>query len=174
MELRRLEPQDAPFMLEWMHDADAVAYMQADFADMTLQDCERFIRDAAETDKNLHCAIADADGVYQGTVSLKQIDSVRREAEFAIAIRRGAMGHGVSSFGMNEILECGFSKLGLRRIYWCVSEKNARARRFYQKQGYKPVRLTPDQNGLLWYEAFAPEEERKNNATQSQRSDLVL
>ena len=27
MQLRRLQPQDAPLMLEWMHDADAVQHL---------------------------------------------------------------------------------------------------------------------------------------------------
>lgn len=31
MQLRCLQPQDAPLMLEWMHDPDAVRYMRADF-----------------------------------------------------------------------------------------------------------------------------------------------
>ena len=127
MQLRRLQPQDAPLMLEWMHDADAVQHMRANFAAMTLSDCERFIAAAQKDTPALHRAIADENGTYQGTVSLKNIDPDKGEAEFAIAVRRCAMGRGVSAWGMREILHLGFAELGLRRIYWCVDPVNARA-----------------------------------------------
>ena len=74
MQLRCLQPQDAPLMLEWMHDPDAVRYMRADFSGMTLADCERFIAAAQQDTPSLHRAVADGAGVYQGTVSLKNRD----------------------------------------------------------------------------------------------------
>lgn len=151
MQLRRLLPQDAPLMLEWMHDADAVRYMRADFAHMQQADCERFIAAAQQDFPSLHRAIADEQGGYLGTVSLKNIDKTNREAEFAIAVRRCAMGHGAAAFGMQAILRLGFSQLGLRRIVWCVDPVNVRACRFYAKQGYTPLRPEPDENGLLWF-----------------------
>ena len=155
MQLRRLQPQDAPLMLEWMHDADAVRHMRANFAAMTLDDCKRFIAAAQKDTPSLHRAVADEAGIYQGTVSLKNIDTDRGEAEFAIAMRRCAMGHGAAAWGMQAILQLGFAKLGLRRIYWCVDPVNVRACRFYAKQGYTPVSPEPDADGLLWFEVFA-------------------
>ena len=155
MQLRRLQPQDAPLMLEWMHDADAVQHMRANFAAMTLADCDRFIAAAQKDTPALHRAIADENGTYQGTVSLKNIDPAKGEAEFAIAVRRCAMGRGVSAWGMREILHLGFAELGLRRIYWCVDPVNARACRFYAKQGYTPITPEPDAENLLWFEVFA-------------------
>ena len=154
MQLRCLQPQDAPLMLEWMHDPDAVRYMRADFSGMTLADCERFIAAAQQDTPSLHRAVADEAGVYQGTVSLKNRDADRGEAEFAIAVRRCAMGHGVAAWGMQAILQLGFSQLGLRRIYWCVAPQNVRACRFYAKQGYTPLKPEPDENGLLWFEVL--------------------
>ena len=108
MQLRCLQPQDAPLMLEWMHDPDAVRYMRADFSGMTLADCERFIAAAQQDTPSLHRAVADEAGVYQGTVSLKNRDAGRGEAEFAIAVRRCARGHGVAAWGMQAILQLGF------------------------------------------------------------------
>lgn len=101
-------------MLEWMHDPDAVRYMRADFSGMTLADCERFIAAAQQDTPSLHRAVADGAGVYQGTVSLKNCDAGRGEAEFAIAVRRCAMGHGCGRMGNAAILQLGFSQLGLR------------------------------------------------------------
>lgn len=152
MQLRRLQMEDAPLMLEWMHDPDAVAHMHARFGAMTLTDCQEFIRSAQSDVPNLHRAVADEAGTYLGTVSLKNVDKQQREAEFAIAVRRAAMGHGVSSWAMKAILALGFTELGLRRIYWCADAANVRACRFYAKQGFQPRTAIPDEHNLLWYE----------------------
>lgn len=150
--LRRLRPQDAERMLEWMHDADSVAYMQAPFARMTMEDCRRFIASAAQDTPSLHRAAVDEADRYLGTVSLKEIQPAAGRAEFAIAMHPDARGTGASAGAMQAILRMGFAELGLRTIYWCVDARNTRARRFYAKQGYTPTAPDPDEKGLFWYE----------------------
>jgi len=137
MRLRKLELGDAPLMLEWMHDDSVVHYMGADFLKKTLEDCRAFIA-ASQTDlPNIHRAIVDDEGVYMGTVSLKNVDLGRKDAEFAITIRKDAMGKGYSKYGMSEVIRLGFEQFGLEAIYWYVSKENARAVRFYDKNGYR-------------------------------------
>ncbi len=133
MKLRTLKKEDAPFMLEWMHDDSIVKNLSADFSAKTLQDCLDFIEAAQNTSSNMHMAISVND-IYMGTVSLKHI--TYKEAEFAIVIRNKAMGKGISQYGMSEILRIGFQQLSLKKIYWCVSPENQRAIRFYDKNGY--------------------------------------
>ena len=58
-------------------------------------------------------------------------------AEFAITIRKCAMGRGISLEAMKEIIRIGYEELGLDIIYWYVSENNKRAVRFYDKNGFK-------------------------------------
>ena len=150
--LRRLQPQDADRMLEWMHDPDSVAHMHAPFASMTREDCLRFIASAAQDSPSVHRAAVDTQERYLGTVSLKNVEPDTRRAEFAIAMHPAARGTGASGQAMQAILQLGFGELGLRSIYWCVDAANARARRFYAKQGYTTTAETPDENGLFWYE----------------------
>lgn len=150
--LRRLQPQDADRMLEWMHDPDSVAHMQAPFARMTAEDCRRFIASAAQDTPSLHRAAVDEADRYLGTVSLKNIQPETRRAEFAIAMHPDARGTGASAGAMQAILQLGFAELGLHTIYWCVDAQNARARRFYAKQGYATTAAAPDDKGLFWYE----------------------
>ena len=140
MHLRELRNQDAPLMLEWMHDESVVKDLQTDFTSKTLEDCEKFIANSLLERHNLHLAIADDEDVYQGTVSLKNI--INGTAEFAITIRASAMGSGIAAEAMKKILEVGFEKEGLHTIYWCVSPENKRAVRFYDKNGYH--RVCPD------------------------------
>ena len=162
MRLRKLKPEDAPLMLEWMHDPGVVKDLQTNFSRKTLEDCEAFIRAASKSGEDLHYAIiTDRDDEYLGTVSLKHLQP--EQAEFAITIRKCAMGKGVSREAMSLILRYGFDRFGLKRIYWCVSPKNQRAVRFYDKNGYQrtapPDRTegyTPEQKKqYLWYEVRA-------------------
>lgn len=134
MRLRRLEQKDAPLMLEWMHDQSMVKFMQADFENMTLQYCERFIASSQKDECNLHMAIADEDDTYMGTVSLKNINDKR--AEFAIVVRKSATGKGYASYGMDEIISIGFNQLNLDYIYWYCKPVNLRAIHFYERKGY--------------------------------------
>ncbi len=96
MRLRKLKIEDAPLMLEWMHDESVVKDLQTDFAGKTIDDCRKFIEASiAETEaltacfvlpeapspggtvfdgtKSLNLAIADETDEYMGTVSLKHI-----------------------------------------------------------------------------------------------------
>ena len=157
MRLRPLELEDAPRMLEWMHDKNVVSGLRADFSSKTLADAEAFIRAARENKEDLHMAIASDEDVYMGTVSLKDIHA--GSAEFAITVHADAMGRGYSWFGMKAILEKAFDELGLESVYWCVSRKNPRAVRFYDKHNFHEIVDIPkrvlerykDMDDLKWY-----------------------
>lgn len=162
MKLRNLKPEDAPLMLEWMHDPEVVKDLQTNFGSKTIEDCERFIRAAEEPGEDLHLAIAsEPEDEYLGTVSLKHIRN--QEAEFAITIRKKAMGKGISKEAMKQILDYGLNELGLKRIYWCVSPKNARAVRFYEKNGYQRISVPDEMEGYtkeqvreyIWFAIYA-------------------
>ena len=159
MKLRPLCEKDAPLMLEWMHDADVVRWMKADFAGKTLADCRAFIAEALRDTDTRHWAVADDLDEYMGTVSLKHIDA--GSAEFAIAMRRCAMGKGCALFGMQSVLRLALGPMGLKRVYWCVSPENRRAVRFYEKNGFQRCEAPEDakhygeadRRNLLWYQA---------------------
>ena len=159
MKLRQLEQKDAALMYEWMHDAGVVSDLKANFASKTMDDCLGFIRASRNQQADIHFAIADDADEYMGTVSLKHVDREKSLAEFAIGVRRAAMGRGFSRDAMAQILGYGVEELGLQRIYWCVSKANARAVRFYDKNGYCRIASAPeglaafyeDEKDLLWY-----------------------
>ena len=83
-------------------------------------------------------AVDDTD-IYMGTVSLKNIDN--GSSEFAITMRKEAMGKGYAAEAMKQIIDKGFNELGLEYIYWYVNPANKRAVRFYDKNGYQRVTL---------------------------------
>lgn len=159
MNLRKINTEDTPFMLEWMHDDSVVHDLKTDFATKTLEDCKAFIKMAQDTKENLHLAIVDDNDTYMGTVSLKHI--TKTSAEFGITVRKCAMSKGFSKFAMQHIIEKGFKQLGLQKIYWCVAPENQRAVKFYDKNKFDrclaPVEAqnsytTEEIAHYLWYE----------------------
>ena len=159
MHLRKLEMRDAPLMLQWMHDSSVVENLRGNFAKRNLEDCESFIRESI-SDTNIHMAVVSDTDEYMGTVSLKNI--MDGSAEFAITVRKEAMGHGYSWFGMKAIIEMAFGELGLERVYWCVSRNNQRAVRFYDKHNFFEMQDVPASalaryqgiENLKWYSVF--------------------
>ena len=161
MNVRYLDIKDAELMLEWMHDLDVVSDLYTDFMSLTLEDCKKFIKESKKNQENLHLAIVDQNDTYMGTVSLKHIDEDGKTAEFAITIRSCAMGKGFSKFGMTQILQIGIEKIGLKKIYWCVSKNNIRAIPFYDKNMYNRTLNVPnkilnnydlvERPNLIWY-----------------------
>lgn len=151
MKLRRLELKDKKLMLEWMHDFNVVQNMRTDFCNKTEEDCEAFIQSSWENTGDLHLAIVDESDMYLGTVSLKHINLTDKMAEFAITVRQCAMGTGVAAHAMKLLLDYGNDRMGIKKIYWCVNSKNARAIRFYDKNGYQRVLCVPE-SIRLWYQ----------------------
>lgn len=139
MKLRKLEIKDADLMLEWMHDIDVVGLLGTNFREKTLDDCIKFIELSKNDTNNVHRAIVDEADIYMGTVSLKHIDREMKTTEFAITVRKEAMGKGYSKFGMAAIIDIAFKEIGLEKVYWCVYKENLRAIRFYEKNGYEQV-----------------------------------
>lgn len=163
MKLRKLEMKDAVLMLEWMHDADVTQWLGTNFAEKTMDDCIAFVEKNQDDTENLNLAIVDDNDEYMGTVSLKHIDKDCSTAEFAITIRKCAMGLGFSKYAMQEIIRIGHEEIGLRDIFWCVSKKNPRARKFYDKNQYLLTESVPEKikcnysdeqlNDMIWYYA---------------------
>ena len=151
MKLRNLNDKDAPLMLEWMHDESIVNEMQEDFLSKTIEDCKKFI-DLSISLNAIHLAIVDEADTYMGTVSLKNIENDM--AEFAIVVRKCAMGKGYSKYGMSEIIKLGFEQLKLKKIYWYVSVKNYRAIRFYDKMGYTRDETINQKIDLLTHSSY--------------------
>ena len=165
MKLRNLENRDGPFMLEWMHDADVVQYFRFDSSKNTEEDVREFILKANQETSSHHYAIVDDKDEYLGTISLKNIDLDNRNAEYAICIRKGAMGKNIAKNATDLILKIAFLELKLHKVYLNVLEDNQRAIRFYEKYGFEyegtlkgHVLHHGKYKDLRYYAIFCPEE----------------
>ena len=108
-------------------------FTRTPFSEETLVD---FIRNSWHDKRNVHFAVADEDDEYMGTVSLKNIDLIDRHAEYAIVIGRPHWGSGVAYEATDAIIDYGFNRLNLHKIYLNVLSSNIRANRFYEKYGF--------------------------------------
>lgn len=158
--IRKLEKKDAERMLEWMHDDAINCNFSVDFKSYSLEQVIGFIDNSFDK-QNQHFAITDENDMYQGTVSLKNISYADLNAEYAIVLRNDALGKGYSQGATKEILAYAFNDLKLHKVYLNVLESNIRARRFYEKMGFKDEGMFLNhkyiQNefqNLCWYAIF--------------------
>lgn len=160
VKLRKLQRKDAEFMLEWMHDPDIAKQFRFDAAAMDMRRAQAFIAACQETD-DLHYAIVDETDEYLGTISLKSIDKENEIAEYAVVLRRKAMGKGIAKAATDNLLRIAFGEYGLNKIYLNVFEDNGRARAFYKKYGFcyegcatRHLTVRGSKKDLCWYAYF--------------------
>lgn len=135
--LRQLEEKDAKFMLEWMNYSETSNIFQNNFAYMNMEKCKQFIS-SSFNNTNMHFAIVDDnDDEYLGTISLKNIDYNNKCAEYAISSRKKSRGNGTNIEATKLILSYAFNDLKLNKVYLNVLSNNLRAKKFYEKNGFK-------------------------------------
>jgi len=161
MHLRRLCKNDAIYMLEWMKDTELTENFRFNTEDTTINSVNDFIDHSIGDENNLHYAIADEQDVYLGTISLKAINRVDKNAEYAIALRKSVIGTGIASFATKSIIEIAFNELKLNKVYLNVLAENVRAIRFYEKFGFKyegefkdHIFIRNEFKTLKWYAIF--------------------
>lgn len=176
--LRPLKADDAPLMLEWMHDEDINQVFQTPFATFTLEKVQKFI-ETSNDDKNKHFACVDKGDTYLGTVSLKNIDVQNAKAEYAISFRRKAHHTGAAHAATEAILRIAFENLKLERVYLYVLSINKRANQFYEKAGFTRegiLRCHVKHNGAfcdeLWYGILREEWLQRHNQAITPQSKI--
>lgn len=156
--LRQLKIKDAPLILEWMHDLELAKNFRQDFSRFTLVQEEEFIRSTWKNKSNLHLAVVDEHDEYLGGISLKHISIEDRNAEYAIAMRKKAIGSNIAFQATQCLLEIAFLEKKLHKIYLNVLSNNVRARKFYEKAGFvyegeskEQIFINDQPCDLAWY-----------------------
>ena len=155
--LRPLEEKDAAPMVEWLTNEDVTKYLSIGGDGANIESTLAFIHMSRDESINLHRAIVDANDKYLGTVSLKNIDNAKKEAEYAIAMHHEAIGTGAAACGSKLIIALAFEQLNLQRVYLNVLRVNQRAVRFYDKLGFVYTHSTTTvydgaEVEMVWYE----------------------
>lgn len=155
--LRKLKDKDCELMLEWMRDDDITSCFREPFEQYTKEKVLNFIKNSFN-DNNQHFAIVDLNDNYLGTISLKNISYINKNAEYAIVMRKQAQGKGLATEATNKILQYAFKDLKLHKIYLNVLEENKKAIRLYEKVGFIKEGISVDHifkdgkyRNLSWY-----------------------
>jgi diamine N-acetyltransferase len=135
--LRELQIKDSELMYEWISDYEVTNQLAISRFPYSMEQINKFIQNSWNDKENIHFAIVNDEDEYIGTVSLKNINMIDRNAEYAIVIRKKFWGEEFSKFATEEILNYGFSKLNLHKIYLNVLSTNVRANKFYEKIGFE-------------------------------------
>lgn len=156
--LRALQEKDATGMLEWMTDPTIICFFRFDASDVSLDRCLTFIHNAEKDKNSLHYAIVNDEDEYLGTISLKNIDNDKRNAEYAVSTQSCAHGTGAAMQATREILSIAFLDLNLNQVYLNVLAENKRANAFYRKVGFryerceeKAIEIRKELKDLNWY-----------------------
>ncbi len=159
--LRDLKEKDVDFMLEWMHDDEINKYFIFDAKNTTRQKALDFITNSKQKDINANFAIVDTNDEYLGTISLKAINNKNKNAEYAISMRKIAIGTGAAKIATQKILQFAFEELNLNKVYLNVLSDNTRAIKFYEKMGFvfegefiNHIVKNGESKNLKWFAVF--------------------
>lgn len=170
MKLRSLELKDAEFMFEWMIDKEINQYFRFQSDTVTLDSIKDYIISSTSCESNKHYAIVDDKDIYLGTISLKNIDMNNFNAEYAIALRKVAIGKGIARDATIDILKKAFEHFKLNKVYLNVISDNERAIKFYEKMGFifegefiEHLLIKGIYHNLKWYAIRRQKDAKCNN-----------
>lgn len=135
--LRDLKISDIDYMREFVENDEISKNFVFTRYPYSKEKMISFIKSSWEDKKNVHYAITDENDNYIGTVSLKNINYIDKNAEYAIVIRKKYWGQKIALKATDKILFYGFNTLNLEKIYLNVLSNNVRAINFYEKYGFK-------------------------------------
>jgi RimJ/RimL family protein N-acetyltransferase len=134
--VRSLEPSDAAALRPIKNDPEVGKMVRATARTYSPAEMDAWVERHRQAPDEAFFVIADATDTAVGHVALYRLDPVNRSAEFGILVGAKAWGRGIGTSATRFMIEHGFDKLGLRRIYLDVLDTNARARSIYEKLGF--------------------------------------
>lgn len=123
--------------INWLNDPEVCAYNSHHVFPYNKELGVEYISNVQDQRKNLVLAIVAKDsGKHIGNISLQHIDSVSRNAEYAILVgNKDYWGKGVAKEASRLIIEHGFKALNLHRIYCGTSSNNVPMQRLAASLG---------------------------------------
>ncbi|MDG6221536.1 MAG: GNAT family protein [Candidatus Thermoplasmatota archaeon] len=136
--LAPIEADDAPMAQFWFNDPEIRSNLASQFP-LPLKSEEDFLSGMNDSASDIIMLIVLSDTNQPiGTVGLHKINPVHGGAEIGISIgEKNAWGKGHGAEAMKLALQYAFNTLALHRVELTVIADNLRARRLYEKLGFK-------------------------------------
>jgi RimJ/RimL family protein N-acetyltransferase len=139
--LRELALEDAPAVHAWAADPEVARYMP--WGPNTPEQTEAFLRDAVPTRwetprRTFELGIVlRASGRLVGACGLRIRSLDDRVADLGYTLRRDTWGQGLATEAARALVEFGFRRLGMHRIWATCHVDNARSARVLEKAGMR-------------------------------------
>jgi len=152
--LRKLTFADAtPAYAAWLNDRQANVFLETRQA--TLPALRDYIRRQNDNPASALLGVFDrANDAHIGNVKLEPIDWQKKNAIFGILIGdKNYWGKGLGTEATKLAVDYAFKALGLSEVELGVISENQRARKTFEKAGFKYVATIPkalDHNGVLY------------------------
>lgn len=135
--IRQFEKSDIPKKVEWVNNPENNQFLHYDIP-LSVEKTERWF-DSHLGEETRFDAVIEADGLPVGTIGLLSIDRKNSKAEYYIAMGETAYKRkGVAKEASRLLLQYGFEKLGLNRIYLFTETGNIAAQRLFERVGFQP------------------------------------
>lgn len=165
--LRPMTREDTGLIVAWRNSEEVrrnFVYQEP----FTPEGHENWFKNMIETGKAVQMIICELVGdTPLGSVYIRDIDLLRREAEYGIFIGVGsARGRGVGTAAAKLMLDYCFHERKLRRVYLRVFTTNEQAVRSYEKAGFikegllqEGVCINGQHRDMYWMAAINPDQE---------------
>ncbi|MGC9529658.1 MAG: GNAT family N-acetyltransferase [Candidatus Bipolaricaulaceae bacterium] len=138
--LRAIEREDIPTFVRWFNDPRVRQYLLM-YEPMSKAKEERWFDAQLQREDEFLWAIearADGDWIHIGNLGLHKVDWKNRNATFGIVL--GEVDYWGKGYGLDAtctLLQFAFGELGLHRVELEVFAGNERARRCYERAGFR-------------------------------------
>lgn len=132
--LRKFEKKDIKNKVKWINDIKNNEYLHYDLP----LSCEKteIWYNKIKNDVTRYDAIIEYKNIPIGVIGLINIDKCKGEYYITLG-ENDYKRKGISYIASKKIINYGFSKLGLNKIWLCVDYDNIAARKLYEKLGFK-------------------------------------
>ena len=174
IKLRKIEPEDLPFLYQWENDASAWAdgsnhnplsqqdlrdYIASTTGDIYRDGQLRLIIESPITRNEVNRALAAENNqspitITLGCIDLFDFDPRNRRAAIGMYISPESRGQGVGKAALELLEDYAFNHLNLRVLYAVIATNNAACSALYRAAGYTPstplTAWTLESDAILW------------------------
>jgi diamine N-acetyltransferase len=134
--LREFSRADVDRWLEWPRHADPL-YSVFNAPPMTTRQRDSYWASQRQSSTSRLYAVEDFSGVLVGRIGLREIDWYALSAVLGVSFRSDRLGEGLGTDAMQVFLSFFFGPLGMDVLFLDVAAYNQRARRCYERCGFR-------------------------------------